>query len=246
MSREVVMKYKLETIPVWDALSEHPEGCLFCHLAQGAENRAYDTYLGTSVMNPETRVKVNSTGFCFTHYTRLTGERKPQALALISHTHLQETIRQLRPTLEAFKQVGSAKRQINAVQKKLQQRDDGCLICESIQESLRRYQYTFVHLYTREPSFKKAFDDSKGLCLHHFGSLLGMAPELLKRTELRGFCQDMSEIMTARLEQSERELHQMTQMFKSEHADKSWNGSQQAHNRAIAREIGTIRTFRKS
>ena len=88
------MKYKLETIPVWDALNENCE-CPFCILMEKAETRYVKYYLGNSAMNPETRVEVNKNGFCPEHFSALLLARSPQHLGLIAHTHLQDWMEDL-------------------------------------------------------------------------------------------------------------------------------------------------------
>jgi hypothetical protein len=69
------MKYKLETIPVWDALKEDSE-CLLCFLEEKIEDYYLNYYLGSSVMNRETRVKLNQKGFCSDHFRGLLGKNK--------------------------------------------------------------------------------------------------------------------------------------------------------------------------
>ena len=61
------VKYQLETIPVYDAWASDAT-CPLCTLMDAAEHRHVNYYLGNSVMNPETRVLVNETGFCSRHF----------------------------------------------------------------------------------------------------------------------------------------------------------------------------------
>ena len=60
------MKYHLDTIPVWDAYHEESE-CPFCILKDNSEKAYVDSFLGGSVMEPDTRIEVNDTGFCPHH-----------------------------------------------------------------------------------------------------------------------------------------------------------------------------------
>ena len=139
------MKYKLETIPVWDALEQQDEPCLFCYLSQETEKRKVSFYLGSSVMNPETRVQVNSKGFCPEHYALLAEAGKPHAVSLMAHTRLQETLKLLEHNLKKLKNSRSPRSvrnhadQLDAV---MTAREKGCLICESMNRSLRRYLFT--------------------------------------------------------------------------------------------------------
>jgi hypothetical protein len=89
------MKYHLETIPVWNAYTV-PSECPLCVLARQAEQDYLAFFLGGSVMEPEIRVQVNRTGFCPRHLARLLKGGNRLGLALMVHTHLQETLERLR------------------------------------------------------------------------------------------------------------------------------------------------------
>jgi len=182
------VKYKLETIPVWDAVRSG-DGCPLCALMAEAQRRYIDYYLGSSVMNPETRVAVNTTGFCPEHYRLLVLEPKPQALALITDTHLQETERQLRDTLmqlQSVQNVRKGRKVRDELIRLLAERESGCLICERMERALARYAYTLVHMWANDPEFREEYAPG-GPCLFHLPRLLTIAEEALsadRRAEL--------------------------------------------------------------
>ncbi len=60
-------RYHIDTIPIWDALHEQGE-CLLCSLRRRSEHMLAERYLGGSVMEPDTRVRVNQKGFCPEHH----------------------------------------------------------------------------------------------------------------------------------------------------------------------------------
>jgi len=305
------MKYKLETIPVWDAVKrqkaerqkhemndpreeETARSCCFlCRLMEDSEQRYIDYYLGSSVMNPETRVQVNSRGFCPHHYLALTKAEKPQALALIAHTHLLETRKTAKPYLRRLQKLAAGsngvgkteftepetsekaagadssaqrswisraaslfstisrfsgrnrrkKRLIAEVRSSLEQREGGCLICESMQKTLNRYMFTFIHLWTTDPEFRKAYAESGGICLHHFPQVLGMAFAVLSPVRMDVFLASMSADLEKRMDAAVEDVGWMTQLFKHEHAGKEWKEYKQAHKRAVQLETGTVRIF---
>jgi uncharacterized protein DUF6062 len=234
------MKYKLETIPVWDALHENTE-CLICFLMEKAEKRFIDYYLGSSVMNPETRVKVNTTGFCPEHYADMAQAEKPQPMSLVAHTHLLETMEKLEHVMKKLSGVESARKSgkhIVKMKKILLERDKGCLICESMEKTLKRYAFTLVHLLGNDDEFKHAFRDSKSICLHHLPAVLEMAGDALTRDQQSDFFKEIIADVQKSLKKSVTDVHWMTQMYKSENRDKDWNGCQDAHKRAVLREMG--------
>ena len=85
------MKYHIDTIPVWDAYKVEDE-CPLCVLEYRSEQSYIDFFLSGSVMEPDTRIEVNKTGFCPPHFQLLYNEKNRLGLALITHTHLKETI----------------------------------------------------------------------------------------------------------------------------------------------------------
>ena len=81
------MKIQLETIPVWDGIKSNSE-CYICDLMGEAQRYAISFYLGSSVMNPETRVRVNEHGFCYKHSQMLVTAQNSQGVALMADTYL--------------------------------------------------------------------------------------------------------------------------------------------------------------
>ena len=86
-------KYQLETIPVWDGIASQSE-CFICDLMQEAQKDSISFYLGSSVMNPETRVKVNTIGFCPQHTSMLVQSGSPNSMAVMWESHFEETRKQ--------------------------------------------------------------------------------------------------------------------------------------------------------
>lgn len=89
------MDYHLDTIPVIDALNEDNE-CLLCVVQQKTDKMYSEAFLGGSVMSPETRVQVNEHGFCPRHFHILYEQKNRLGLALMTHTYMRETVRQLK------------------------------------------------------------------------------------------------------------------------------------------------------
>jgi len=239
------MKYQLETIPVWDALEKKGE-CLLCHLMKEAHEDALTYYLGSSVMNSETRVMVNATGFCPEHWEDLIDRRSAQPLALVSHTYLQETMKGVAihsKKLQSSKPGKKMDKEIDSLLSYLEKREEGCLICKKMESRLVRYTYTIVTLYQQDSDFKKAFLEGKGVCLHHSQSLLEMAKKVLPPVLRKEFVQHLIVLTEKNLERLEREVWWMSQKYKSEHSDKPWNGCEDAQKRVVRKLIGEGRLF---
>ena len=84
------MQYHIDTIPVWDSVKRNGE-CPLCALKRRIELTDIQRFLGASVMEPDTRIRVNAKGFCGHHLTMLFAEKNRLGLALMLHTHMKET-----------------------------------------------------------------------------------------------------------------------------------------------------------
>ncbi len=239
------MKYELETIPVWDGVKSGCE-CFLCNLMEDAQSHYVDFYLGSSVMNPETRVRVNNYGFCPEHFSQLAQRGKPQALALLCDTYLARSRELFSP---AFKDIASAKpgrksaAAVDAYVKADEQREHGCLICTQMQERIDRYCFTTAYLWGKDPEFRTALENSKGVCLYHLRDLLLRSQDALDPKTSAEFCAAMVSLMEKNLQRTADDVLWMTQKYKSENIDKPWNGCEDAQKRAVYKMIGQGRVI---
>lgn len=238
------MKYELQTIPAWDAVKKNSE-CPLCLLMKQAEEDSVAYYLGSSVMNPETRVQVNKIGFCPVHFDMLAQAKKPQSLAVMLRSYLDTSLNELQKSFnqaQNSKQGRQTNKAIDSINQSISLREQGCLICEKMQQRLLRYCYTFAVLYTTDVEFQKALDESKGFCLYHLKDLLDIAKQSLDSKSLNFFLKQMIALEERSLKKIGQDLEWMTQKYKSENADKPFNGCEDAHKRTTYKLIGIGRT----
>jgi hypothetical protein len=206
------VKYKLETIPVWDAYQAQTE-CPLCLLQRKAEEGYVRFFLGNSVMVPEMRVQVNETGFCPSHYTMLMGGGNRLGLALITHTHIQELRKRMEPGLGSAKAGGGLKKEIIGLNGFLTDQLSRCMICNRLEERFKRYAFTIVHLWGHEEEFRAAFGESRGFCLDHQRGLAEMAVETLRGAPLAEFIKELKLLQTRAWDRLEEELLRFTGKF---------------------------------
>lgn len=231
------VKYQLETIPVWDGIQSQSE-CFICDLMKKAEKDSLEFYLGSSVMNPETRVKVNATGFCPEHTAKLVESGHPNSMAVLWETHLENTRAALVGTFKSLDNPRNVKKALASLDEVLKKREDGCLICQRMEERLKRYAFTIPYIWATDQEFRKAFSSSKGFCLHHMSHVLRMSMEALDTKQQKEFAKSLSTLQQKNLERTAHDLTYMTEHYKSENRDKPWNGCEDAQKRAVYKEIG--------
>ena len=230
-------KYQLETIPVWDGIKSGSE-CFICDLMEQAQTDSLEFFLGSSVMNPETRVRVNSTGFCPRHTSMLVQAGHPNSMAVLWESHLQTTRDSLAKVFKELQSPRNMKKTIASLDSVLSEREKGCLICNRMNDRLVRYCFTIPYLWGQDPEFRKAFDDSKGFCLHHMSVILKMSLEALDSKQQKAFAQSMADLQMRNLDRTSKDLVYMIEHYKSENRDKPWNGCEDAQVRAVYKEIG--------
>ncbi len=239
------MKIQLETIPVWDGVKSDSE-CYICDLMAQAQHDAIAFYLGSSVMNPETRVRVNEHGFCYKHSQMLVAANKSQGVALMTDTYLAKSREKFERSFNELlgaKNPKLAKKAIEHFSSDLEKREAGCLVCTSMQDRLLRYYYTTAYLWGEDMEFRQALSDSKGFCLHHFQGLLKQSKEALSSSLLPEFVRSLTQLELFNLDRIAKDVYWMTQKYKSENMDKPWNGCEDAHKRGMNKMTGRSRVI---
>lgn len=245
------MKQHIDTAPIWEVYRQDCE-CPLCLLHAKVEAANVDYFLGESVMEPSQRIEVNQKGFCSRHFKQMYDVGNRLGLALMTHTYMKETLRQLRDHTQRVRGAAEAEAGKPAIRRilggkgaglsecagELLKLEDRCVLCEHLRENMQRYIYTVLYMYRHEPEFPKLFEASKGMCLKHYAETLQMAPEHLSGDVLRRFVDALTEIETRNLERIEGELDWFTRKFDYRNQDKPWGNSKDA----VKRSINKLRT----
>lgn len=236
------MRYHIDTIPVWDALKADTE-CPLCALRRKTERLLLERSLGASVMSPDTRIRVNESGFCPTHQVMMFktagGNRLGHGLMMLSH------LQTIRPRID--KALGRGKgsqtpaglsrllksSRPSAAESALSVFYDRCVLCEELKEQEKRQAASLIHLWKTDAAFRKAFSESKGLCVPDAEKTLHMAGEFLSGDQLSAFEQEVSGLLSASLKRLEDELNWFTLKFDYRNAEKPWGDSKDALERTV-------------
>ena len=248
------MRYHIDTIPVWDAMKLDGE-CLLCALERKTELGEAERYLGASVMEPDVRVKVNERGFCQKHHAMLytMSNRLGHALMLESHmienrqklekisASLTKSAAQLKDAGIGDKLSGKTKVATAEILKQAQALNEmagSCLMCETIEENMRRYLHTFFHLYQNDGDFRSRFEKSKGLCLPHLGQLLEVAAEELSAKDLGRFVETVTKLEKENMDRIQEDISWFIKKFDYRYENESWKNSKDAVERTVNKVRG--------
>lgn len=237
------MQYHLDTIPVWEAM-EVDSCCPLCALYAKCEESEIDRSLGGSVMEPDTRIRVNERGICAHHHQQLFEMKNRLGHALLTDSHSKELLKKLDP-LDKLVQ-GSVKGglfskkndSIAELASALEKLSETCVICEEIDTHMNRYLYTFLHLWKTDTSFRQKWESSKGVCLPHAAELMRHAQKHLNAAQQQEFAKRLLELVKTNLQQDEKDLEWFTLKFDYRNQDKPWGNSRNALERTINRLRG--------
>ncbi len=229
------MRYHIDTIPVWDAL-RLDKGCLFCVLRESTEETLVSRCLGASLMEPDTRIRVNEKGFCQKHQQMLFEHENKLGHALLMQSHMAEISKKLE---NAFNEAAKSQKKSmffkpqSVAKKPLFDFLDGCFVCENLDSNMQRFCYTFLYLYKTDSNFKKEFLSSKGLCLPDLRFVLNMAEKQYSEKLYKELTEDLKEQTLRQLKQIREDIDWFTQKFDYRNQSAPWKNSKDALERCI-------------
>ena len=231
------MKEQLYTIPVNDAFAVDCE-CPVCSMYDSLAKDAIEFTMGPSYMEDDIRMETNKIGFCTHHVKQLYKHQNRLGLALILHTHMQRTNRDLEDLLSSDKPVKKglfAKKTENAspVTEYIENLNHSCYICNRIDRIFARYLATIYHCYEHDEEFRRKFAASKGFCTKHFGMLYEGAPSSLSGKRLPEFIKTLNEVYLTNMKRVTDDLEWFTDKFDYRNEDKPWKNSKDALPRSM-------------
>lgn len=100
---------------------------------------------------------------------------------------------------------------------------------------MARYVETICYLYKKDESFRKAFGESKGVCMRHYPLLLRGAGQHLSGTVQLDFLTALLDVQERNLARMEHDLEWFTLKFDYRNQDKPW-GREPRRGRALSQQ----------
>ena len=252
------MKYHIDTIPIWDAYHENSE-CPLCLLFEKNEAAYVDSFLGGSVMEPETRTMTNEQGFCQHHLHQLYEAKLRHPLALMIHTHLKEVMGDLNKDFKALEHaltqadgLPMTSKAINSISGKgpdanaaagleahLKKQQDSCILCGNLDRLMNRYAFTIGHLWHTDKEFNQLFTASRGFCQPHFALMLNVNRSELPLSARRPFIKALLTLQRENLVRIEGELAWYIDKMDYNKRDLPWGTSKDALLRTLMKLRGS-------
>ena len=232
---------KIYTIPVNEAYESDCE-CPLCALKKKVENDYLEYYLGPSLMEPDTRVVTNKTGFCPEHMGKLNlKEANRLGLGLMLHTHLKDYNDEITPLINNAAP-GKAtllkgrntdyKAKLTAIADKIDARTKSCPICEKVNYTLDRYAEVIVHLFAKDPSFKEKLS-AHYHCLPHLALLLRTAAAKMSQNDAADFLPLIAKTNEDAFKALIDDVEWFTLKFDYRNTDKPWGTAKNSIQRSM-------------
>lgn len=235
------MKEELYTIPVNDAFETECE-CPVCAMKHVLEKNAVEYTMGPSYMEDDIRMETDRLGFCRRHMQMISAQNNKLGQALVVKTHMDKVIgdiERLSQTRErprgVFKKAGS-----NPVLDYLKELEGSCFVCKKIESSFGRYIATIFYLWKREESFRKIYENSKGLCSEHYRTLIEEAPKQLSGSMVEQFLNVTDRLYLANMKRVRDDVDWFTNKFDYRYQNEPWKNAKDSLPRAMTKLNGIV------
>jgi len=198
------------------------------------ENSVIEFILGSAYMEEDIRESTDEQGFCGHHLARLYNEQNRLGLALMLHTRTKHINAQLKKlTSQKPLRKKDAKTQAAIVSSWLYGEAHSCYICNRIENTFKRYVFTYFYLWKKDESFAELTQNSKGFCLEHFALLLTEGEKQLNSKSYEAFASMLLTLQTENLARLEDEIDWFTKKFEHQYANEPWKTSRDVLKRAL-------------
>lgn len=225
---------QIYTIPVNEAFeasaadSENGKHiCPFCRLFKKLERDETELILGASMMEPDTRVKTNESGFCPEHLGILFTMGKRLPLALMLESHLGYISEQMKQGLFPAKSGAAAAKKLKAV-------SDGCYICDRIERNFSMMIEAAALLWQSDPAFREKCAKQHHFCLEHYARFLAAAQVRLSKKEFAEFYRTVGAAEAEYVASLGEDVSRFCKKFDYRYADEPWEGAKDAPERCAA------------
>lgn len=238
------MDEAIYAIPIVDAF-ETVGGCPLCRLEQAYEKELLRYYLGAALMEPIVRVKTNNSGFCKTHFHKLSrAGLNSLGLALMLQSHVETRKQLLHGQLRTLSSQSagrcfrkSKQKGVDKIRAAMNNRSS-CLCCASLQERMRHYYQSILHLYGHDKTFSEKFTETQDLCIPHAAELSLTAAEKLKPKDRAVFMENLENMLDRRIQSLETDLQWFADKHDYRMHDAPWGDSKEAIVKTISLLLG--------
>lgn len=224
------MRESLLTIPINEAF-EPKCGCPVCNIRNTIEEHMLDYITGAAMMEPDVRIETNAQGFCGFHFEKLLKQGNRLPLALIVDTRLN-TIRD-----EIFEKKTGLAYSHAAKTKAAAEIEKTCFVCGKVNWGVEHTVETVYTMFKSDEGFRKLYSEQEYLCVPHYNLLMGIAPQKLKKADLKAFEEATDRLIGNYLKTLNDDVHAFVQSFDYRNAGKLKAGDNEPVRQSVERAM---------
>ncbi len=235
------MKEKIYTIPLLDAYQTDCD-CVFCYLEDKIVQAELEYTLGDSMMEPDSRIQSNETGFCAQHLKQLYDSGNRLSLALMISTHMEHLEEQLKKAnIKENGKKGLFQKETETVDMGgLKKSSAHCVVCDKLAEARGHYMDVFYYLWEKETGFQETVQQARGMCIHHMTEILEGAGKHLKPVNAQKLAETLLKQQKQALAEDIRKVKGFIDMFDYRNQGKDQSEFKEALPPALNRLRGKI------
>ncbi len=231
---------KLEISKVHDVYGNGGE-CPLCDLYEAAESSYLNSFTHSRIMEPSVRVQTNDRGFCPAHLGMLYRGENKLGLGLMLHTHLQKRLPEIEEVLDAIAAGPRSRRdreRAETAAASLSGMLSTCYLCDLLATDMKRYRFTILYLWQKDPEFRPRFRASRGFCIRHFLEMLDEAERSLRIQRLTAWLEEAVPLMKGGFRALEKDLYAFTQLHHDAHRGLGTEEERTALSRVLQKLAG--------
>lgn len=235
------MKEELYTIPVNDAFQTECE-CPVCAMKHVLEKNAVEYTMGPSYMEDDIRMETDRLGFCQRHMQMISEQNNKLGLALVVKTHMDKVIKDVEKLSRKRERSKGMFRKAasDPVLDYLNELESSCFVCRRVENSFKRYIATIFYLFRSDESFRKTYENSKGLCNEHYRILVEEAPKQLSGSHVEEFLKITDKLYLTNMKRVRDDVEWFINKFDYRYQDEPWKNAKDSLPRALTKLNGIV------
>lgn len=240
------MAEQLHTIPIADAMANAGE-CPFCYIERRVENHSMDYVLGhgASYMEADIRDMTDRQGFCRAHFKKMFDYGNSLGNAWILKTLMLRHMNEMTKEFKSFNPSASGKKGLfgkssggNSIVDWIEERESGCFICTSVNNTFNAYMKTFFTMYRDDENLRKQVAESKGFCLSHFKVVCQGADQYLNGRMREDFYEMILPLESKNMDRVYEDIAWFIEKYDYKNKDADWKDSKDAVQRSMQKLRG--------
>jgi hypothetical protein len=238
------MKQEIHTFELWDAFERKTE-CPLCDIKTNTERSYISGLFRDMTIDEEFCRYLKDARFCSKHLEILFNYRDKFGLALVMNRLLSFEIAELEAAQIRKTDTDIPRKPFQAwlerlitlapPKRYLRSQESICDLCRHIDNRMRDYVTTLIHLWKNNLNFRALYYSSNGFCHKHFYQIIQGAKKELNDKDLDNFLDTSFSIQHESMKRLNEELQWFIKKFNYHYNNEPWGSSKDSLARCISK-----------